>query len=135
MSKQLKSLLIKSGTALVLGLGIALAFYNSRNGEALDLVEQYRVLCDAFTIPGLMMILVGLLLWLSGLGALDAIGYLFRYVVQAFVPGVTKGAHYLDYVEEQREKRAKGYGFLFVAGGILMVVAIVYLVLFYGVYE
>lgn len=135
MSKQLKSLLIKSGTALVLGLGIALAFYNSRNGEALDLVEQYRVLCDAFTIPGLMMILVGLLLWLSGLGALDAIGYLFRYVVQAFVPGVTKVAHYLDYVEEQREKRAKGYGFLFVAGGILMVVAIVYLVLFYGVYE
>ena len=135
MSKQLKSLLIKSGTALVLGLGIALAFYNSRNGESLDLVEQYRVLCDAFTIPGLMMILVGLLLWLSGLGALDAIGYLFRYVVQAFVPGVTKVAHYLDYVEEQREKRAKGYGFLFVAGGILMVVAIVYLVLFYGVYE
>ena len=135
MSKQLKSLLIKSGTALVLGLGIALAFYNSRNGEALDLVEQYRVLCDAFTIPGLMMILVGLLLWLSGLGALDAIGYLFRYVVQAFVPGVTKVVHYLDYVEEQREKRAKGYGFLFVAGGILMVVAIVYLVLFYGVYE
>ena len=135
MSKQLKSLLIKSGTALVLGLGIALAFYNSRNGEALDLVEQYRVLCDAFTIPGLMMILVGLLLWLSGLGALDAIGYLFRYVVQAFVPGVTKVEHYLDYVEEQREKRAKGYGFLFVAGGILMVVAIVYLVLFHGVYE
>lgn len=135
MSKAFKSLLIKSVVALVLGLGVAFAYYSSRSEDVVGLVEQYRVLCDAFTIPGLMMILVGLLLWLSGLGALDAIGYLFRYVIQAFVPGVTKVSHYLDYVEEKRESRAKGYGFLFIAGGILMAVAIVYLVLFYGVYE
>jgi hypothetical protein len=132
--KALKSLWVKSGIALVLGLGVAALYIFSRRTEDMDLVQWYRVLCDGFTIPGLMMILVGLLFWLGNLGAFYALGYLFRYVIKAFAPGAIKIGRYLDYVEEQREKQLKGFGFLFVAGGILMTVAIVFLALFYGVY-
>jgi hypothetical protein len=132
--KALKSLWVKSGIALVLGLGVAALYIFSRRTEDMDLVQWYRVLCDGFTIPGLMMILVGLLFWLGNLGAFYAFGYLFRYVIKAFAPGAIKIGRYLDYVEEQREKQLKGFGFLFVAGGILMTVAIVFLALFYGVY-
>lgn len=135
MSKALKSLLIKSGLALTLGLGVSVIYISSRGYADLELVEQYRTLCDGFTIPGLMMILVGLLFWLGNLGAFDAFGYLFRYVIRSFAPGAIKIGRYLDYIEERREKRLKGYGFLFIAGGILMAVAIVFLVLFYTVYE
>ena len=134
MIKALKSLWVKSGIALVLGLGVAALYIFSRRTEEMDLVQWYRVLCDGFTIPGLMMILVGLLFWLGNLGAFYAFGYLFRYVIKAFAPGAIKIGRYLDYVEEQREKQLKGFGFLFVAGGILMTVAIVFLALFYGVY-
>lgn len=134
MIKALKSLWGKSGIALVLGLGVAALYIFSRRTEDMDLVQWYRVLCDGFTIPGLMMILVGLLFWLGNLGAFYAFGYLFRYVIKAFAPGAIKIGRYLDYVEEQREKQLKGFGFLFVAGGILMTVAIVFLALFYGVY-
>ena len=134
MIKALKSLWVKSGIALVLGLGVAALYIFSRRTEEMDLVQWYRVLCDGFTIPGLMMILVGLLFWLGNLGAFYAFGYLFRYVIKAFAPDAIKIGRYLDYVEEQREKQLKGFGFLFVAGGILMTVAIVFLALFYGVY-
>ena len=134
MIKALKSLWVKSGIALVLGLGVAALYIFSRRTEDMDLVQWYRVLCDGFTIPGLMMILVGLLFWLGNLGAFYAFGYLFRYVIKAFAPCAIKIGRYLDYVEEQREKQLKGFGFLFVAGGILMTVAIVFLALFYGVY-
>lgn len=134
MIKALKSLWVKSGIALVLGLGVAALYIFSRRTEDMDLVQWYRVMCDGFTIPGLMMILVGLLFWLGNLGAFYAFGYLFRYVIKAFAPGAIKIGRYLDYVEEQREKQLKGFGFLFVAGGILMTVAIVFLALFYGVY-
>lgn len=134
MIKALKSLWVKSGIALVLGLGVVALYIFSRRTEDMDLVQWYRVLCDGFTIPGLMMILVGLLFWLGNLGAFYAFGYLFRYVIKAFAPGAIKIGRYLDYVEEQREKQLKGFGFLFVAGGILMTVAIVFLALFYGVY-
>ena len=134
MIKALKSLWVKSGIALVLGLGVAALYIFSRRTEDMDLVQWYRVLCDGFTIPGLMMILVGLLFWLGNLGAFYAFGYLFRYVIKAFAPGAIKIGRYLDYVEEQREKQLKGFGFLFVAGGILMTVAIVFLALFYCVY-
>ena len=134
MSKALKSLLIKSGIALVAGLILSAIYISGRDFSELELVGQYRVLCDGFTVPGLMMVLVGLLFWLGNLGAFYAFGYLFRYVIKAFAPGAIKIGRYLDYVEEQREKQLKGFGFLFVAGGILMTVAIVFLALFYGVY-
>ena len=39
--------------------------------------------------------------------------------------------HYLDYVEERREKRVKGYSFLFIIGGSLLAISLVFLVLFY----
>ncbi len=103
---------------------------------ALALHERYRILCDAFTIPGVLFLMTGCLVALSNAGALDAVGYIFHFLVTVFRPGRERRVEkYYDYVQEKKEKRTKGYGFLFVVGGIFMAVSLLFLVLFYCVYS
>lgn len=136
MSEKLKSNLLKYGTSiLVCGL-VAVFYVVSCDFGTLELVDQYRVLCDAFTIPGLMAILVGALLWVSGEGALDGVGYVLSYAFHALLPGSAhKGERYTDYKERKHAgKKLSGYGFLFVVGLVFVAVALVFFALFYSVY-
>ncbi len=136
MSESSKALLRKSLIAFAAGLLMAALYVFSRDIGKLTLVEQYRVLCDAFTAPGMLMILFGLLLVMSNLGALDSLAYLGKYVLQFFLPRVFgERQNYMDYVEDKREKRTKGFGFLFLVGSVFMVVAVVFYILFCSVYE
>ena len=93
---------------------------------------RYRVLCDAFTVPGMLLILSGLMVFVSNEGALDGLSYLGHYLKNMLIPGSrSKTKKYFDYVEAKREKRVKGFGFLFVVGGACMLIALVFLGLFY----
>lgn len=95
---------------------------------------RYRVLCDAFTVPGMLLILSGLMMFVSNEGALDGLMYVGHYLKNMFIPGSRdKTKKYFDYVEAKREKRVKGYGFLFVVGGVCMLIALAFLGLFYTV--
>ena len=49
--------------------------------------ERYRILCDAFTVPGLMLVLIAALVALSNEGSFDALGYVVRYTVRRLIPG------------------------------------------------
>ena len=98
------------------------------------LVEQYRILCDAFTIPGIMLLCVGAMIWVSNAGALDGLTYVFSYAIGALVPGGRKHQKFLDYVEHRRENRVKGYGFLLISGAVTLAIAGVFMILFYQVY-
>ena len=99
----------------------------------MEAVEQYRVLCDAFTIPGALMVMVALLLSLNNLGALDTLMYLLSYLPRMLAPGAFgEPEKLIDYVEHRREKRGKGFGFLYVVGFLFLGIAIVFLVLFYS---
>lgn len=98
-------------------------------------VLQYRVLCDAFTIPGAMMVLFGMLMSLNNLGALDTIAYLMSFLPRIIAPGAFgEPEKLIDYVERRREKRTKGYGFLYIVGFLYLGIAIIFLVLFYRVF-
>ena len=111
-------------------------YINSRWSAELPLVEQYRVLCDAFSIPGIMMVLFGALFSLNNLGALDTIAYLMSYIPRMIAPGAFgEPQQLIDFVESRRAKRSKGYGFLYVVGFIFLGIALVFLYLFYSVFE
>ncbi len=127
---------IKYGTAIVCGAAIAVYMVFSRNiSGAENATERYRILCDASSVPGLLMILVGILIWLSGQGAFAGLGYLGRYLRRSLVPGGrTKYPHetFYDYLQEKKEKRGSvSYSFLFIIGAAFLAVGIVFLVLYY----
>ncbi len=137
MSSVLKNRLIKYGCS---GLFIALfaGSYVAANAEVAQLpVDWYRILCDAFSVPGILLILVGGLLWIAGQGALDGVVYCVRWAVFSLIPGkrLERDMRYAEYVEAKQDKRPSGYGFLFFSGLFSMAIALVFLVLFYQHFE
>ena len=135
MSERWRNKLLKYGITGAVCLGIAVFYCSVREFGRMELVERYRTLCDAFTIPGVLAICIGLLLWLSNEGAFYGIGYVLSFVKKAFVPGAgLKSEKYYDYVTRQRENKVTGFAFLFISGGVCMAIAIVCMVLFYQLY-
>ena len=99
------------------------------------LYDQYRILCDAFTVPGSLLLMIGCLVWASGHGALDGLGYVLSFATTSLIPGKRKDVErFYDYVQRKREKRTKGYGFLLISGLVTLAIAMVFFALFYSVY-
>lgn len=135
MRKSLKVKILRYLSVAATGGLVAWWYGTSRWEEGMELVLQYRVLCDAFSIPGIMMVLLAALLTLNNLGALDTIVYLLSYLPRAIAPAAFgEPEKLLDFVERRRQKRAKGFGFLYIVGFIFLGIAIFYLVKFYSVF-
>ena len=95
-------------------------------------LDQYRILSDAFLIPGLVTVLIGCLFVISNRGGLDGISFMVGRAVRMLIPGVKKkDEKYLDYVEHKRSNPLRGFGFLFSVGGTFCVISIVFMILFY----
>ncbi len=137
MNKRLIVNLVKYGCCALFVALIGWAYLASREFGKAVLVDQYRYLCDAFTIPGLLLILFGAVLWVSNHGALDGISYCLRFLVFSLIPGkrLEREEKYGDYVERRSQKPVKGYAFLFVSGLASMAVALVFYALFYSLYQ
>lgn len=116
---------------------IAWLYVSARDFDGASQVDRYRMLCDAFTIPGMLLVMLGALVWVSTHGALDGIAYCVRFAVFSLIPGKRweRDEKYGEYVERKAGNRAKGYGFLFISGAISLIVAGVYMALFYSVYQ
>ena len=86
--------------------------------------ELYRIISDIFTVPGLFCLFIGGLLWLSGKGAFDGVGYVLGNALRllTFQP---RRAY------APRKKKTAGCGFLFVTGAVCLAAAGVFTVLFY----
>lgn len=140
MSSSLRKNLIKTAVALVLCFALAYAFVVLRvdlnDLGAVAKVDLYLILCDAFTIPGLLVLMFALLMSISNMGALDGVGYVVKYALKMLVPTAAANAErYNEYLERRKANRVKGYGFLYVAAGICLAIAAVFLVLFYSLYQ
>ena len=137
MSKKTVTVLLKYGISTLIGALIAWAALRARSFSGHEeLVERYRMLCDAFTFPGAIFMLLAALIALSQEGAFIGLGFVVRYAARFFVPGLA-GEHetYAEYVERKTEKpRIKGYGFIFHVGAAFFAIALVFLLLFYSVY-
>ena len=135
MRKSIKVGILRCLSAAAVGGAVAWWYGTSRWVEDMALVEQYRVLCDAFSIPGIMMVLFALLFSLNNLGALDTIAYLMSFLPRMIAPAAFgEPEQLIDFVERRRGKRARGYGFLYIVGFIFLGIAIFYLVKFYSVF-
>ena len=133
MKKTIWKSILKYVLALAAGLGMVYAYIAPRDLASQTLIEQYHILCDAFTLPGLLMASVGLMVLMGNLGALDTLAYAVHFLLHTFIPLLGKGKSYLDFMLERREHRVHGYGFLFVVGLLLTAVGIVFLLLYYNV--
>ena len=132
MSEKGKSNLLKYGITIAACIIMSLFYIILRDFPQQELAEKYRILCDAFTVPGVLVILSGALIAVTNEGALDGITYACGTAFKALLPGGRlKTEKYYDYVQRKKEKRVKGYGFLFVVGGAWMVLALVFMILFY----
>lgn len=136
---------MKNGRNFLLKYGITAAVGGCMAWSVLDLhgfqtaqtlADKYRILADAFTIPGVVILLTGVLVLIANEGMFEGISYAVSYAVKMLIPGVGRDQErYADYVERKREKGpVKGIGFLFVTGGVFMAAALLFVALFYSVY-
>ena len=130
MIKFLKSILVRYLITVAVGLSFVYSYIAPRDLANQTLIEQYHILCDAFTLPGLFMMLIGLMLLMGNLGALDAISFAFHYLFHTFLPLTGESMTYLEFVEDRREHRIHGYSFLFVVGTVFTAIAVVFLLLY-----
>lgn len=123
---------IQYGCCPLVTVLLAAAYVSSRNLWNVSLQDRYRLLCDAFTIPGLLMILSGALVWVSNEGAFHGVSYCLRLAVFALIPGKRKDGYekYGDYVERKSQKKIGGYSFLFWSGLVTMGLALAFFVLY-----
>lgn len=134
MSKEAKIRLIKyTGAAAFVGI-MAYFYIAARDFIGASLVVQCWILCDALTIPGTLLLMVGCLVWVSNLGALDGIAYALSFTVRSLIPGMRgkRDEKYADYVERRREKPVRGYGFLLISGGITLGIALAFMGMFFA---
>lgn len=140
----MKKLLAKPWMKYVVTVAINLAvaacyFFNTIPAEQIALVERAdlaMILCDAFFLPGVFTLMIGLLLWVASEGALDGVGYLGSCLIKTLIPG-KHGTfeRYGDYLERKRENRKKGgEGFLVIIGCVFVLIALLFLALFYRFY-
>lgn len=130
----LKKNILKYGISFTVALWLAYAFINLRvdlqNPAATPLLEWYRIVCDAFTIPGLTFLGLGCLVSLSNQGALDGLGYAATVAFKMLIGAGARQERYKEYLDRRRANRLRGYGFLYVVGGVCTIVAVVFLILF-----
>ncbi len=135
MKSKLASLLTKYLSCALFVWLLVWAYLSLRELPQTINAEYYLMLCDAFTIPGMLLILVGGLVWASNLGALNGLAYVVTLAVRSLIPGkrIDRDKTYSEYVEMKEEKRVRGYGFLFISGGVTMAIALVFMALYYQV--
>lgn len=135
MSKCLKSALLRYGITGLVGILLMVMVLGSEDyAHAVTLADRYRILCDAFTVPGAMLLLTGALLLVANAGAFNGIGYALGRLVRVLNPfGNKDDVRYGDYVEQRKTKKHTGFGFIPKTGLAFMAVALVFLALFYQV--
>lgn len=98
-------------------------------------IERYKILCDSFTIPGVLFIMFGVLVWISTTGFFDGLSYALQHVFRSlFFRGGQTQEKYFEYKEKRRTKRVKGYSCLFYTGLAFTLVALYFLMRFYKLY-
>lgn len=139
--KKLKSLLLKYGISAAAGGLFVYFYYTSYVGEFTEILEdrsetavQYLCLCNGFTVPGILFLSIGALVFVSSKGFFDGISYALRGLVRRLVPGgqTSEGSmeKYYDYLQRKKDKRIKGYSFLFVTGMIFLGIGLVFQTLY-----
>ena len=92
-----------------------------------------KILCDSFFVPGVFVLCAGLLVIISGTGFFSGLKYIGRSVLGVFIPGIRlKQKKYEGYKDKPVDKKkVKGMIMFFVSGASFIVVACVFLIMYY----
>ena len=97
--------------------------------------EKLRILCDGFTIPGVILIGASALIYVSNKGAFYGLGYGLRTAKEILLPFLPhEYVKYRDYVAKKEKKKVNGYGFVLIAGLLFLAVGIFLLIRFNVLY-
>lgn len=133
MKEKIISIVKKYGiTFVVMGLFTWGILSNYGYSADTSLVDKYRYWADAFFVPGIIVLLFGVLIWVSTTGFFDAISYGIGVGLKALLPFMRRDDYekYYDYKVRKDEKRIKGYSFLLISGAIYVFVGAIFTILF-----
>ncbi len=103
-------------------------------GNAQGLAQIYKILADSFTLPGILFLALGSLVWVESTGAIDGIAYALGRAGRMLIPFSKKNNEtFYDYKTRKAENRSGGYGFLLIVGAAFLAISVIFIVLFYTV--
>jgi hypothetical protein len=103
-------------------------------GAAEGLQERYRLLANAFTTPGIILIMMGILVLVSREGTFDMLGYGVTKAFYRFSQRSDRAFEsFYDYKQRQIKKERGSILHLFVVGAVFTLVATVFTVLYHTV--
>lgn len=131
MKKKLLPWVIELGVCLLVFLAIAIY----RNAfSATDPAEVYRGLCDAFFVPGVILVCFGLLAFCARGGVFDIFSYAFKSLKVLFTPfgKPEKQQRYYEYKLEKEANRQKPKPRTLILGLAFVAASVVCLILYNG---
>ena len=130
----MKKKLLQYGICSLIGAALALwVMYSEGLFIPNNPVDVSAVLCDAFFVPGILMVMFGALLWISTTGLFDALGYAFRVAAHTLLPFLFKTdiLTFYDYKSEKDGKRMKTPVFIFISGVVFLAASGIALAVYY----
>lgn len=118
---------------IVCVLGITL-WISSAQGlfKQTDKSEIFKILSDAFFIPGVLVFGMGALIWCGNEGTFDMLAYGVRQFFGLFKrnPLDEKYKSFYDY-REAKKQRKKSFGYLLIIGGCCLALSALFAYLYY----
>ena len=126
MKKWLQYLII-TGINILLVLGVMLI----QEGFAQTGQELLKVKCNAFFVPGMCTLGLGILIWSTNGGTFDMIAFGVIKLFDLFKKDLTKVKYktFYDYRKAQQEKQ-RSFSAYIVVGAVFIAVSILFLVLY-----
>ncbi len=124
--------LVTFGVALAVSI---LIICMSNIGSVDSMAEKYKILANAFTIPGVILACFSGLLWVASDGFFDSITYSFSRIGGMFIP-MFKSKHetFYDYKQRKKDKRAEkgseSFWFLFFVGLAFILISVIFIILY-----
>lgn len=133
-----KKTIVRYAASIVIALAIvALMLYAQGLVKGTSLEDVYLLLANAFTVPGLIYVLLAALFWVAGEGTFDMLSYGASKAAHLFIPFLYKGKTeaFYDYKVRKAEERAQkpGFSHILFVGLALLVLAGIFIALFYSV--
>lgn len=130
----MKERIIKYTTLTAVAVAIALCTSLIQDLYGMTAVADImRGLCNCFSVPGMIFILVGLIVVCSNGGAYDIMGFAARKFFSVFRSAEHRSKEtYREYRERKNGEKRAFWGF-FIVGGIFFAVGMTFLIAYYCV--